>query len=78
MAASRSHEPPLPAPGPLALLPIEPGETPAPTPHMGALPKPRALAPVENPLRRRERAVPSMPRSEDEILEALTALAGGR
>ena len=48
-------------------------------PHMGEVPKPRALAPVENPLRRRERAAPCRaPRSEDEILEALTALAGGR
>jgi hypothetical protein len=77
--------PPAPAPataGPApilkALQPAEPEEAPAPTPHMGDLPKPRALAPVENPLRRRERQVPALPRSEDEILEALTALAGGR
>ena len=46
---------------------------------MPDIPKPRALAPVENPLRRaqaggRRRA----PRSEDELLEALSALAGGR
>jgi hypothetical protein len=58
--------------------PAAPEPAPAPLPHMGDLPKPRALAPVENPLRRRERAVPPAPRSEDEILEALTALAGGR
>ena len=44
---------------------------------MGDVPKPRALVPVENPLRRRERAAPPTPRSEDEILDALTALAGG-
>ncbi|MFO1207858.1 MAG: hypothetical protein U1E40_01390 [Amaricoccus sp.] len=56
----------------------EPAHEPEPMPHMGDVPKPRALAPVENPLRRRERSIPATPRSEDEILEALTALAGGR
>ena len=36
-----------------------------------------ALVPVENPLRRRDD--PELPRgSEEDILEALTALAGGR
>ncbi len=55
-----------------------PEEAPSPMPHMGEVPKPRALAPVENPLRRRDRALPAAPRSEDEILDALTALAGGR
>ena len=64
-------------PAPRTVQPAEPEEAPAPTPPMGDLPKPRALAPVENPLRRRERAVPAAPRSEDEILEALTVLAGG-
>ena len=79
VVATRAAEPASPAP--LTLRTIQPSEAeaaPAPTPHMGDLPKPRALAPVENPLRRRERAVPAVPRSEDEILEALTALAGGR
>ena len=41
------------------------------------VPKPRALAPLENPLRR-ARPVPAAPRSEDELIEALSAIAGGR
>jgi hypothetical protein len=45
--------------------------------HLTEVPKPRALAPIENPLRRRE-AEPEPVRSEDDILEALSALAGGR
>jgi hypothetical protein len=89
LAASPVLPSPAPAPAPAARTPepptpaldapdtTGPEEVPAPTPHMGDLPKPRALVPVENPLRRRDRTVPSTPRSEDEILEALTALAGG-
>jgi hypothetical protein len=77
--AARAPEPP--AQTRVATLEVaaaaEPEEPPAPTPHMGDVPKPRALLPVENPLRRRERAMPSTPRNEEEILEALTALAGG-
>jgi hypothetical protein len=43
------------------------------------VPKPRSLPPIENPLRPRTspRRV-SAPESEDELLEALSALAGGR
>ena len=41
------------------------------------VPKPRALAPIENPLRRKE-PDPAPARSEDDILDALSALAGGR
>ncbi|MFO1144712.1 MAG: hypothetical protein U1E59_20510 [Amaricoccus sp.] len=65
---------PAAEPKPVAL----PEPQPEPAPRMGDVPKPRALAPVENPLRRRERGVRATPRSEDEILEALAALAGER
>ena len=44
-----------------------------------AVPKPRALAPIENPLRRAKgprAAAPVNPPSEEAILDALTALAG--
>jgi hypothetical protein len=45
-----------------------------------AVPKPRALPPIENPLRRRGGRDDAPPRSEAEILAALSALAtsGGR
>lgn len=59
------------------LEPLEPAK-PA-TPYLAEVPKPRALMPVENPLRRIRpgKAAPGEPpRSEDEILEALSALAG--
>jgi hypothetical protein len=55
---------------------------PAPEPRPAVaseVPKPRALMPIENPLRRvrGERTAPAVEsRSEDEILEALSALAG--
>lgn len=59
-----------------------------PAPHLAEVPKPRLLAPIENPLRRlrpsagRATAQPSpvapQRESEDAILEALSALAGGR
>lgn len=39
------------------------------------LPKPRSLPPIGNPLRRREPIAPI--RSEDELMEALSAMAGG-
>ncbi len=43
------------------------------------VPKPRPLAAFENPLRPRAAAAPApVPESEDELLEALSALAGGR
>jgi Domain of unknown function (DUF6468) len=55
-------------------------ETPAPhaaATQLAEVPKPRVLAPIENPLRRRDD--PDAPQaSEDDILEALSALAGGR
>jgi hypothetical protein len=41
------------------------------------VPKPRALLPIENPLRRfRPEPAERAPASEDDILEALSALAG--
>ncbi|HRO10886.1 hypothetical protein [Amaricoccus sp.] len=52
-------------------------ETHAPEPQVAEIPKPRALAPVENPLRRKD-PEPAPAHSEDDILEALSALAGGR
>ena len=74
------------AAGPLA-RPRAPEADPArPAPHLAEVPKPRALAPIENPLRRL-RAAPAKaePPSaaapedhEDALLEALSALAGGR
>ena len=78
----RRAEPPVERPaGP---APAAPG---VPAMNLAEVPKPRALAPVENPLRRakgregRARGAPRRRRgrrpSEDAILEALTALAGG-
>jgi hypothetical protein len=63
--------PPLPDPLPAAAVEPEPPPA-APDPDV---PKPRALVPVENPLRRAKPAA-GPARSEDEILEALSALAG--
>jgi hypothetical protein len=75
---------PVPEPAPVAQLhppPEEPEAAPPPrpaAPHLAEVPKPRALAPVENPLRRAKSVAPTgASRSEDEILEALSALAGG-
>lgn len=68
----------------------EPLEPIRPTaPHLAEVPKPRALAPIENPLRRLRAAKRGAPAdvsapaaksgdSEDALLEALSALAGGR
>lgn len=47
-------------------------------PALPDIPKPRVLAPIENPLRRAKAAAPDRARSEDDIMEALRALAGGR
>jgi hypothetical protein len=74
---------PPPEPPPVAQLrqpeELEAAPPPRPAaPHLAEVPKPRALAPVENPLRRAKSVASSGPsRSEDEILEALSALAGG-
>jgi hypothetical protein len=59
--------------------PAEPEEAPAPVRMtLAEVPKPRALAPVENPLRRAKVHGSAVPAArEDEILEALSALAGG-
>ena len=62
--------------------PASPG---APAMNLAEVPKPRALAPVENPLRRAKGlakgappgTAPAAGSSEDAILEALSALAGG-
>jgi hypothetical protein len=63
------------APEPAPEEPAEAART-RPAAPVPDVPKPRALAPVENPLRR-ARGGPAAPgRSEDEILEALSALAG--
>ena len=67
-------EPTAAAPQPLA--PVPPAE-PAPVIAIRSVPKPRALAPIENPLRRKD-AEPAPRSSEEDILDALTALAGGR
>lgn len=83
--------------GPLAGATPRESEPEAPrtaVPHLAEVPKPRALAPIENPLRRvrptRARPLPEptgeaadeaaagSSGSEDAILEALSALAGGR
>jgi hypothetical protein len=88
LVAVRPSPAPIPAAEPAA--PVRPAPEPAgatddeeapparpATPHLAEVPKPRALAPVENPLRRAKGIAASLPRhSEDEILEALSALAG--
>ncbi len=62
--------------------PAGPGAVPAATAmNLAEVPKPRALAPIENPLRRAKgiaKAPAGGAASEDAILEALSALAGGR
>jgi hypothetical protein len=82
---------PLPEPAPVVQLHSapEPTRTEEPEPMLAApprpaaptlveVPKPRALAPVENPLRRAKGPAPAgaAPAREDDILEALRALAG--
>ncbi len=53
--------------------------TPGGPADLAEVPKPRVLAPVENPLRRFKGRQDDAPEaSEDELLEALTMLAGGR
>jgi Domain of unknown function (DUF6468) len=87
-AAPEPQPEPRPAPPPVA-APValravedaEPEPEPSPRPHLAEVPKPRMLAPVENPLRRARQAAgeaPAVTHSEEDILEALTALAGGR
>jgi len=80
-AAPRPADPPAPEPAPVVSIRAasrpEPATQPRNPAHLTEVPKPRALAPIENPLRRRE-AEPEPARSEDDILEALSALAGGR
>jgi hypothetical protein len=78
--AAAAPQPPPAEPAPVvAIRPAPPPQLqPEPrAPHLTEVPKPRALAPIENPLRRKE-PEPEAPRTEDDILEALTALAGGR
>ena len=82
--AAASAEPPVERPAVPA--PAAPG---VPAMNLAEVPKPRALAPVENPLRRAKGpakgagpghaagASDDAGHSEDAILEALTALAGG-
>lgn len=73
---------PKPSPAPFQLAeetppkPVPTAEPIATAPTLAEVPKPRALAPVENPLRRAKgQAEPA--RSEDDIIEALRQLAGG-
>jgi hypothetical protein len=74
-AAQPAPVTPLPDPLPAAAVEPEPlAAAPAAAPDPD-VPKPRALAPVENPLRRAKPAA-GPAHSEDEILEALSALAG--
>jgi hypothetical protein len=61
----------------LAEPPMPEIEAPAPADvDADAIPKPRELPPIENPLRARGKDE-AQPRSEDEIIEALRAIAGG-
>jgi hypothetical protein len=80
-APAPPRRPAVPAePAPVvAIRPLpQPEQAPRPpVPHLAEVPKPRALAPVENPLRRKE-PEPAPASSEDDLLEALSALAGGR
>ncbi len=77
-APPQRPEPPLAAVPTLRAVPetaAEPVDIPK-VAHLAEVPKPRAMAPIENPLRRAKPA-PGAPRSEDELIEALSALAGG-
>jgi len=66
---------PRPA-GPLRSM-LETAAEPRPTDAEPDVPKPRALLPIENPLRRFRPDKPEPATSEDDILDALQALAGG-
>jgi len=83
MPAPRTVEPaPVAEALPLVAVAPQPPDPFAPDPvempGLTDVPKPRALLPVENPLRRAKVAGSGGPaHSEDEILEALKALAGG-
>lgn len=61
--------------------PVDSGDHAA-APHLAEVPKPRALAPVENPLRRiravAAKPAPAAAEGEDALLQALSVLAGGR
>jgi len=62
--------------GPLVSI-FKAAEVPEPAEAAAEVPKPRALMPIENPLRRfRPDAAEPVVASEDDILEALRALAG--
>lgn len=71
------------APQPEPTPEVEPEPKPEPRPavamNLAEVPKPRALVPVENPLRRAKGLAPKPAgeAGEDAILEALTALAAG-
>jgi hypothetical protein len=72
LAAAPKPAQPAPAQPPEPLAPVPP----AAAPTLADVPKPRALARVENPLRR-AKGEGEPPRSEDDIIEALRQLAGG-
>lgn len=86
--AEQAAEPARPEPA--RPEPARPEPARAATAHLAEVPKPRALAPIENPLRRiraaaAKSAAAATPKpvsetgdSEDALLEALSALAGGR
>jgi len=78
VAAAPAPPDPLPEPAPLvSIRPLPPPEPRPAPPHLAEVPKPRALVRIENPLRRKA-AAPAPVQSEEDIIEALTALAGGR
>lgn len=75
-AAPKPKAEPAPvAPPALAQVAVPAPATQAPA--VPEIPKPRALPPRDGPLLRRGRSEPAA-RSEDEIIDALRALAGGR
>jgi hypothetical protein len=75
--AAAAPQPPAPAAVPHIRAVPDPVPEEPPAAQPADIPKPRALVPIENPLRRRDD--PDGPQaSEDDILEALSALAGGR
>ena len=75
-ARARALSPSRPLP-PRSHSPLSRRRSRRPVIAIRSVPKPRALAPVENPLRRKD-AEPAPRSSEEDILDALTALAGGR
>jgi hypothetical protein len=68
--------PPTPQPEAVRHLEAPAPAAPAAVATLSELPKPRALPPLDGLLRKRVRAAPE-PESEDDLIEALTALAGG-